>query len=266
VRRFWRGDAGVAPDLATRLSGSQDLFGAPGRSPHHSINFVTSHDGFTLADLTSYADKHNGANGEQNADGERHNFSSNADVEGPTSDPAALAARATRQRSLIATLALSLGVPMISGGDELGRTQLGNNNAYCQDGPLSWTPWPGDTTLATFVARAFAIRRAHPALRRERFLADADVTWMNHQGAPLTEREWQSLTLQIFGIRLKGEDAAPLLIYVNAGVVATPCVLPNDVAWNRVLDSSAPDPDIDLVTSPLIVAKGSLVVLSGPAR
>lgn len=264
VRRFWRGDAGLAPDLATRLGGSQDLFGAAGRSPHHSINFVTSHDGFTLADLVRYADKHNDANGERNADGESNNFSSNAGVEGPSDDAAVIAERAVRQRSVLATLALSLGVPMLSGGDELGRTQHGNNNAYCQDGPLSWTPWPGDATLCAFARRAFAVRRAHASLGRERFLFGDDVTWLSERGTPLTAAEWEAASLRVFGMHFHADDEGPVLIYFNGSRDTTSCELPGARTWDRVLDSSAPDAATAAVTSPLDIAGGSVVVLIGP--
>lgn len=268
VRRFWRGDAGSAPDFATRLSGSQDLFGRPTRSPLDSINFVTAHDGFTLADLVSYADKHNEANGERNADGESNNVSSNAGVEGASESPTINAERATRQRSLMATLALSLGVPMLCGGDEMGRTQRGNNNAYCHDSPLSWTPWPGDTSMHAFTRRALSLRREHAALRRERFLTDHDVVWFNTSGSALTEAAWRSASLQVFGLHvlpLFGE--APLVICVNGSRDDVAFVVPESSRWRRVLDSSAPDADPTDVTSTLAVPSGSLVMLtaqSGP--
>ena len=262
VRRFWRGDAGMAPDVATRFSGSQDLFGATGRSPLHSVNFVTSHDGFTLADLVSYAEKHNEANGEQNADGESNNFSSNAGVEGASPDPTVAAARAVRQRSLLASVVLSLGVPMISGGDEVGRTQGGNNNAYCHDSPISWTPWPGDGALCAFARRALALRRAHSSLRRDRFFSDADVTWLSMRGTPLTGAEWQSGSLRVLGMRLGARGETPILIYVNASRDTAMCALPDDVAWQCVLDSAAPAALATAVTSPHAVAAGSLIVLT----
>ncbi len=261
VRRFWRGDAGMAPDFATRFSGSQDVFGATGRSPQHSINFVTSHDGFTLADLVSYAGKHNEANGEHNADGESNNFSSNAGVEGVSDNPAVVAERAVRQRSLLASLALSLGVPMLSGGDEVGRTQHGNNNAYCHDGPVVWTPWPGDAALCAFARRALALRRAHAFLRRDRFYSDADATWLSTLGVPLTTAEWQSAALDAFGVRLGAAGETPMLIYVNAGRQTAMCVLPEDATWQCVLDSAAPEAVARPVTSPYALAGGSLVVL-----
>jgi glycogen operon protein len=265
VRRFWRGDAGATPEFATRLCGSDDLFGMNGGTPQSSVNFVTSHDGFTLADLVSYSEKHNEANGEHNADGDAHNSSSNAGVEGPSDDPAVLAARATRQRSLLATLALSLGVPMFSGGDEVGRTQLGNNNAYCQDGPISWTPWPGDAALCAFLCRALALRRAHPSLRRDTFRTASDVTWLSAGGAMLTEVEWRSPHLPVFGMELVSGGAGALLMYANAGRDAVTCTLPAGIMWTCVLNSAAPEWDAAPVGPQCIVAAGSLVVLTPTA-
>jgi len=151
VRRFWRGDGGVLSELATRLSGSSDLYEQSGRRPYASINFITAHDGFTLADLVSYNDKHNDANGEGNADGENHNLSWNCGVEGPTADRRVLELRERQRRNLMATLLLSIGVPMVSGGDEMGRTQRGNNNAYCQDNEISWTNWDLSRADADFL-------------------------------------------------------------------------------------------------------------------
>ena len=265
ARRFWRGDAGSAPDVATCLSGSEDLFGGRGRSPHHSINFVTSHDGFTLADLVSYAGRHNTANGENNVDGESNNFSSNAGVEGQSGEPAVITERATRQRSLVATLALSLGVPMISGGDEVGRTQQGNNNAYCHDSPLSWTRWPGDRALAAFAGRTFALRRAHSSYGRAAFLSPTDVDWLNERGMAITESEWRSVSLRAFGMRLKADAGSPVVIYLNSSPDAVVFQLPADVAWQCVLNSAAPEMPGSAVTSPLVIPGGSLVVLTGPA-
>ena len=169
VRRFWRGDAGTLPELATRLAGSRDLFGRAGRSPQASINYVTTHDGFTLADLVAYNEKHNEANGEENRDGEPHNFSWNCGVEGPTGDAAVRALRERQRRNFLLTLFVSLGVPMLSGGDELGRSQSGNNNAYCHDSPLTWTPWPDEDEareFLEFVRQAAALRASEPALTR----------------------------------------------------------------------------------------------------
>ncbi|HMM42930.1 MAG TPA: glycogen debranching protein GlgX, partial [Thermomicrobiales bacterium] len=162
VRHFWKGDMGLMADLAFRLTGSSDLYQSDGRKPYASINFVTAHDGFTLADLVSYNDKHNEANGEHNRDGTDDNISWNCGVEGETDDPAVLALRARQQRNFLATLLLSQGVPMLSGGDEIGRTQRGNNNAYCQDNPISWYDWaldPADEALLAFTRRLIDFRK-----------------------------------------------------------------------------------------------------------
>ena len=267
TRRFWRGDAAALADMATRIGGSEDLFGAPGRSPLHSINFVTSHDGFTLADLVSYTQKHNETNGERNTDGESNNISSNAGVEGASDDPAIRRERETRQRSFLATLAISLGVPMLAGGDEFGRTQRGNNNAYCQDNPLSWTPWPGDTALAAFVGRAFAVRRALPILRRERFLTSDDGAWLNERGTEIDSHEWHDPNRRCLGILLDDRTSGPVLIYVNASRESVSCVLPKEVSWQCVLDSAAPDTASVAVSISVVVSPGSLVVLtSTPTR
>ncbi|HET6261017.1 MAG TPA: glycogen debranching protein GlgX, partial [Chloroflexia bacterium] len=173
VRSFWRGDESQVAELAYRLSGSSDLYQHNGRAPYASINFITAHDGFTLNDLVSYNEKHNEANGENNMDGESHNRSWNFGVEGPTDDPETTAAREKQKRNFLATLLLSQGVPMICGGDEFGRTQQGNNNAYCQDNEISWYDWDLDDerrALLEFTRRLIALRKAHPALRRPEFL------------------------------------------------------------------------------------------------
>ena len=186
VRDFWRGTDGVLPEFATRISGSSDLYGATRHRPSASINFVTAHDGFTLRDLVSYERKHNEANGEDNRDGTDDNRSWNCGVEGPADDPEILALRARRSRALLGTLLLSRGIPMILGGDELGRTQHGNNNPYCQDNPTSWFDWRGaDAGLTAYTRRLIALRRAHPALRRGAYVADPghDV-WFAPGGPP----------------------------------------------------------------------------------
>ncbi len=219
VRRFWRGDEGLAGALATRLSGSSDLFAgvdADGvaRGPTASVNFVTAHDGFTLRDLVSYARKHNLDNGEQNRDGHHENFSANHGVEGPTDDPAITAARARQRRNLWATLLLSQGVPMLSAGDELGRTQHGNNNAYCHDSPLSWLDWTLDADADAFLRFAsglVTLRRAHPVLRRRAFLTGApqlgadepDVVWMHPEGRAMAPEDWSGA--RCFGFTLSSE-------------------------------------------------------------
>jgi glycogen operon protein len=193
VRRFWRGD-GRRAALATRLAGSSDLFDQEQRGPLATVNFVTAHDGFTLHDLVSYSQKHNEANGEHNQDGNSSEVSWNSGVEGPATDPAVTQVRDRQRRNLLLTLFVSLGVPMISGGDELGRSQSGNNNAYCQDSPLAWTPWPPDAADETFLAFArsvAAFRAAEPVLRRETFFrgvhgGTADVRWLNADGADIS--------------------------------------------------------------------------------
>jgi isoamylase len=218
VRRYWRGDAVGRGALATRLAGSSDLFGQPGRGPLASVNFVTAHDGFTMADLVSYADKHNDANGEDNRDGESHNLSDNHGVEGPTDDPGVMARRQARQRDFFTTLFAALGVPMISGGDELGRSQRGNNNAYCQDNGLSWTPWRpedgADLELLAFVQDLAAWRRATPSVRRNTFFAPTghDVAWLHVDGVtPLSDDDWRHPTGRAFIMRLTGPPAVEVV-------------------------------------------------------
>lgn len=212
VRRYWRGDAGLRGVLATRLGGSSDLYSSEGRGPTASINFVTSHDGFTLADLVAYNHKHNAASGEDNRDGESHNFSWNHGVEGPATDPDIVAARARQQRRFLHTLFASLGVPMINGGDELGRTQQGNNNAYCHDSPLSWTPWTSDQgadlDLLAYVQALAAWRRATPALRRSTFYdpLGRDVAWLRPDGTPMTDADWRDPAGRGFILRLLGPE------------------------------------------------------------
>ncbi|MFM2043427.1 MAG: glycogen debranching enzyme GlgX, partial [Pseudomonadota bacterium] len=198
VRRYWRGDEGMLPELAARLTGSADLFEHGKRKPWASVNYVTAHDGFTLMDTVSYAHKHNEANLEGNRDGHDANFSANYGVEGASDDPAVRALRLRQARNLMATLLLSQGTPMVLGGDELLRTQQGNNNAYCQDNPISWVDWTAGgvdgAEMTAFVARLTALRRAHPVLRRGRFLhgrersADgiADIAWITPQGMEKT--------------------------------------------------------------------------------
>ena len=212
IRRFWRGMGGQADEFASRLAGSADLFQADPRPPQASINFITCHDGFTLSDLVSYEHKHNEANGEHNRDGTDQNWSRNWGVEGPTDDPGIRKLRDRVRRSMVLSLACSQGVPMLAHGDELGRTQLGNNNAYSQDGPLSWVDWQAsaeDHAFLEFVRRAMAVRAANAVFRRTRFdpshrAHSADMepaepeahdtmpfAWLRPDGSPMTEREWQ---------------------------------------------------------------------------
>ena len=212
VRDYWRGEHATVPELASRLTGSSDLYDSSSRSPSASVNFVTAHDGFTLADLVSYNDKHNEANGEDNNDGESHNRSWNHGVEGPTDDPDILALRARQQRNLLATLFLSQGVPMLLGGDELGRTQQGNNNAYCQDNELSWFDWDHvDDDLLTFTRNLIAFRREHPVFRRRRFFfgqpirGTLDIGWCRPDGQEMTDEDWESAEARAIGLFLSGD-------------------------------------------------------------
>ncbi|MFQ4150016.1 glycogen debranching protein GlgX [Arthrobacter sp. LAPM80] len=216
VRDFWRGEPSTLGEFASRLTGSSDLYGHSGRRPVASINFVTAHDGFTLADLVSCNDKHNEANGEDNRDGESHNRSWNYGVEGPTGDPRVLERRARAQRNFLTTLLLSQGVPMMLHGDELGRTQKGNNNAYAQDSPLTWIDWAGaDTGLINFVSRLGRLREAHPVFRRRRFFdgrpvehgedgALADIVWLRPDAAAMTAADWDSGFGRSIGVFLNG--------------------------------------------------------------
>ncbi|MGI8643705.1 MAG: glycogen debranching protein GlgX [Thermomicrobiales bacterium] len=215
-RAFWRGDQRPVAEMGYRLTGSSDLYQSDGRRPHASINFITAHDGFTLADLVSYEHKHNEANGENSRDGSDDNLSANYGVEGPTDDPQIQAVRARQQRNLIATLLLSQGVPMICGGDEIGRTQHGNNNAYCQDTPLSWYDWDldeRDESLLAFTRAIIALRQSQPVLRRRKFFQGRrihgsdvkDLTWYGPDGSEMTDAEWEDASIQALGLRLAGD-------------------------------------------------------------
>ena len=264
IRRYWRGDVGQVAELGYRLTGSSDLYQDDGRRPYASINFVTSHDGFTLADLVSYDVKHNEANGEGNRDGVDDNLSWNCGAEGPREDTRILALRERQTRNFLATLFLSQGVPMLCGGDEIGRTQRGNNNAYCQDNEVSWYDWdldPRARPLLGFTRRLIRLRREHPELRRRKFfqgrpLCDADMkdlTWMRPDGSEMADAAWRDATLQAFGFRLCGramddvdERGEPitddtLLVLLNAGAGAVRFVLPDahpGVRWEALLDTA----------------------------
>ena len=211
VRDFWRGTDGVLPEFATRIAGSSDLYGAA-RRPRSSLNFITAHDGFTLRDLVSYNSKHNEANGEGNRDGSDDNRSWNCGIEGPAGDPQILALRARQARALLGTLLLSRGVPMILGGDELGRTQGGNNNAYCQDNSTSWFDWDAtDAALTEFTRGVIAVRRAHPALRRGAYLADPGyLVWFTPAGQAMATADWQAPDRKTVAVYIDGTVAADL--------------------------------------------------------
>ncbi|MGW2050046.1 glycogen debranching protein GlgX [Streptomyces sp. NPDC001858] len=221
VRDFWRAEPGSLGEFASRLTGSSDLYDHSGRRPRASVNFVTAHDGFTLRDLVSYNDKHNEANGEGNRDGESVNRSWNCGTEGPTDRPAVLRLRARQQRNLLATLLLSQGIPMLSHGDELGRTQRGNNNAYCQDNEVSWTDWgltDEQRSLTDFCRRLVALRAAHPVLRRRRFFRGVtvrpagrplpDLVWLLPDAREMTARDWQRADAHSVGVFLNGDAIA----------------------------------------------------------
>jgi len=220
MRAYWKGDGGLIGEFAQRLTGSSDLYNRSGRRPHASINFIAAHDGMTLADVVSYNDKHNQANGEDNRDGHGHNLSWNCGAEGPTEDPAVLALRARQQRNFIASLLLSQGVPMLLAGDELGRSQQGNNNAYCQDNQLSWVDWtpsPAQTSLLEFTRRLTALRAAHPVFRRRDFFqhrplfgAQAgsqvrDIVWLQPDGTEMSEQAWQQGHARALAVFLSGD-------------------------------------------------------------
>ena len=266
VRRFWRGVGGQAAELAYRLTGSSDLYAMGGRQPHASINFVTAHDGFTLNDLVSYEKKRNEANGEGNRDGESHNESMNFGVEGPADDPAVRAAREQQKRNFLATLLLSQGVPMLLGGDEVGRSQRGNNNGYAQDNEISWFDWNltnDDRALLAFTRSLIRIFRAHPVLRRRRFFQGRrirgstvkDLTWFGPDGREMTDEQWQASGVHTIGLRMAGDaidEPGPrgervvddtLLLILNADEVAHEFRLPNKArdGWELMADTSRPD-------------------------
>jgi glycogen operon protein len=214
LRDFWRTEGSIG-EFAQRFTGSADLYGSNGRDPFASINFVTAHDGFTLHDLVSYNGKHNEANGEENRDGTDDNRSWNHGAEGSTDDAGVNALRARQQRNFLATLLLSQGVPMLLGGDEIGRTQQGNNNAWCQDNEISWFDWDdADADLLEFVRRVIRLRREHPVFRQPSFLTGSsprgsglpDVWWFRTDGRRMTQREWQSPDTRTLGVFLNGEE------------------------------------------------------------
>jgi isoamylase len=223
VRRFWKGDRGVLGEFASRISGSSDIYNRRGRRPWAGINFVTAHDGFTLRDLVSYNEKHNHANGEENRDGADNNNSWNCGIEGPTQDPQIITLRTRQMRNLLVTLLLSSGVPMITAGDELGRTQQGNNNPYCQDNEVSWMPWddPGamDQELLLFTQRLIRLRRDHIVFRRSRFFHGQvipgtevkDVSWIHPSGREMTDHDWNDASLQTLIALIRGEAGSRFL-------------------------------------------------------
>jgi glycogen operon protein len=266
VRRYWRGDGGQISEFASRLTGSSDLYQASGRTPFASVNFVTAHDGFTLHDLVSYNMKHNEGNHEGNRDGSDENYSWNCGAEGPTSDPMISSLRERQERNLLATLFFSQGVPMLCAGDELRRTQLGNNNAYCQDNEISWIDWnvsDSGRALWMFTRTLIALRRAHPVMRRRRFYQGKkvrgsevkDLAWFRPDGKEMRQQEWETDFIRCLGLRLAGDaieemddrgqlvHGETLLLLLNAHHEEVPFILPShraSVRWDLILDTAEP--------------------------
>ncbi|MDO8629194.1 MAG: glycogen debranching protein GlgX, partial [Phycisphaerales bacterium] len=285
VRRFWRGDAGQIAILATRLAGSSDILSPRSHGPCDGVNYVACHDGFTLHDLVSFNTRHNEANAEQNRDGPSENLSRNWGVEGPTDDPAVRAARERMKRSLLATLAFSQGVPMLTAGDEMGRTQRGNNNAYCQDNEVSWLDWNLDAdqlALFAFVRRILALRREYRVLRKRRFFAGAatgegdhkDVIWLDETGAEMTDAAWRDAGRRALVMLMNDAavEAAPgggrarvraLVLALNAGEESCELRLPRmpGIAGWREAINSARGSDDEKVGECLTLAAHSLVLL-----
>jgi isoamylase len=283
VRRFWKGDGGLLADFAYRLTGSSDLYQHDGRKPYASINFITAHDGFTLCDLVSFDHKHNEANGENNADGTEQNNSWNMGAEGPTDDAAINALRERQMRNFLSTLIFSQGVPMLNGGDEIGRSQRGNNNAYCQDNELTWHEWdlsPARRRLLEFTASLIKLRLSHPNLHRRKFFQDRtirnsvvrDIAWYNTNGEEMPEEAWnsewtRSLAMMLNGttLQVSDEDGNPLsddsfLIVVNAsheGVEFTLPAIPNAAPWRQVVDTeNIEDPFKEIDTGDKVIVGG----------
>ena len=274
LRRFWRGDAGQRPDFAARLAGSGDIFDRMARRPWASVNYATSHDGFTLADLVSYAERHNEANGEENQDGNGENFSANWGVEGPTEDTAILATRGKLQRAMLTTLFASLGTPMLLAGDEFGCTQNGNNNAYCQDNETSWLDWdlaaaPDGKALAAFVARLIALRKSHSILRCRNYLYGKeevapgifDIAWFDEHGAALTSEAWNNGEERCLIVRraarIDGRDNHVITMLLNPTPDDRTFHLPEPALPTRLLIDSA-DP-----ARPEMAIEGSDIPVAG---
>ncbi len=287
LRDFWKGTPGTLADFAHRFTGSSDLYGSGGRSPVASINFITAHDGFTLRDLVTYEQKHNEANGEGNRDGHNDNRSWNGGVEGPTDDPEIAENRRRRAASMLATLLLSQGVPMISGGDELGRTQQGNNNAYCQDNELSWHDWDDvDHALLGLTRRLLRLRAEHPVFRRRRFFEGrqvmgsslVDIGWFRPDGQEMTTEDWQVGHAKAVAIFLNGNALAPegptpdkpvdlsYLVLCNAAATDLDFTVPTGLGgsqWRIQIDTADPTSRDSLVSTSDVwpVGAWSMVVL-----
>jgi isoamylase len=264
IRSFWIGDEGRVGEVAYRLTGSPDLYNHDGRRPYASINFVTSHDGFTLTDLVSYNEKHNEANGEKNHDGDNNNLSWNHGAEGPTDDPKINALRERQRRNFVTTLFVSQGVPMLLGGDEFGRTQNGNNNAYCQDNEISWLNWEKrdekQKAIFEFTRRIIQLRHEHPVFRRPKFFQGRrirgseikDVMWFNPGGNEMSEKDWSLPFARCLGMMLSGDTIDVLnfqgepirddtfLFVVNAHYDTISFLLPGHegVEWELLIDTT----------------------------
>jgi len=264
VRRFWRGDGGELPELARRLHGSADVFEDKGRPPCASVNYVTSHDGFTLRDLVSFSERHNLANGEDNRDGHGENFSANNGVEGPTDDGEINRLRAQQQRNFLATLAISPGVPMLQAGDERGRSGQGNNNAYCQDNPLNWIDWEeggsSQKQLLKFSRQVFSLRSKLPLLgadvyrHGDRESRDGCMLWFAEDGQPMNDDQWHDDRRHCLAYVLRHRDpkagAGELLVLLNGGDADCLFVLPPSEAgvqskWLRTLDTALDVDDVE---------------------
>ncbi len=291
MRDFWRSHPVGLGEFATRFCGSSDLYAGSRRRPTASVNLITVHDGFTLRDLVSYDDKHNEANGESNRDGTSDNRSWNCGVEGPTDDPEVRALRARQSRAMLTTLLLSFGVPMLLGGDEMGRTQQGNNNAYCQDNEIAWVDWAQpDTALQDFTRRLVALRKAHPVFRRRRFLSGTEASelrWFTPAGTEMTAADWSDQGARAIGLYLDGSDdpdraadGTPLLdddfmVFVNAWWEPLDFVLPvtrEQASWRIDVDTYDPAAPGSSTVAPqgagdhVAVGPRSIVVLSDPRQ
>ncbi|MGB8599840.1 MAG: glycogen debranching protein GlgX [Burkholderiales bacterium] len=280
ARGFWLTGTTSCGEFASRLTGSGELFRHSGRKPQSSVNFVTAHDGFTLADVVAYEHKHNQANAQENVDGNNDNRSINCGVEGAAADPAVHALRARMQRALLGTLFLAQGVPMLLAGDEQGRTQAGNNNAYCQDNSLSWIHWEiMDHELSDFTAKLIELRRTHPALRRTNWfdgclsqLAERDITWLWRDGREMTREQWDDGTNRCFGFRLGRDNLqeAALLVLINAGDEDVVFTLPSPPGTNWELQIDTAQPDLQRASAGIsaafaaVPARAMLVLSSAP--
>jgi glycogen operon protein len=255
LRTFWRGDSGRLPALAKALSGSAEIYASAGRQPSASINYVTSHDGFTLNDLVSYNERHNETNGEGNRDGHRDNYSWNCGIEGDTEDQQVLASRALQKRNFLASLLLAKGTPMLLMGDELSRSQAGNNNPYCQDNETSWLAWSarGDSQLLDFIRGLTALRSRYNAFRRDDFYSGKtlpgtglkDIYWLAPEGHEMKEADWAQADRRAFGLQIgnDGENGERFLLLLNAASETIPFQLAADfpaAAFVQIFDTTQP--------------------------